>query len=120
MSIQTEHTTQLDAMKEVLLQIQEFMEKELELKNESINRQSKTIDSLLQQREELKRQLIASQNELKDIRQQAEGKKELVNKLLGDIARLQQDVDWYRRTYEERSFWGTIKEKLARKRDVDK
>ncbi|MEW6108498.1 MAG: hypothetical protein AB1632_04910 [Nitrospirota bacterium] len=45
----------------------------------------------------------------------ADGNRQLVNKLLNDIDRLQQDVEWYKRTYESRSFVGTLKEKIKKK-----
>ena len=51
---------------------------------------------------------------LHDCRQNAEGHQQLVNKLLNDISRYQNDLDWYRRTYEKRTFLGVIKEKLLR------
>jgi chromosome segregation ATPase len=45
-----------------------------------------------------------------------EGNRQLVNKLLGDLSKLQNDIEWYKRTYEQRSFLGTVKEKIFRKR----
>jgi len=53
----------------------------------------------------------------REFQETAEGNRQLINKLLGDISKLQNDVDWYRRTYETRSIWGTIMEKLFRKRE---
>ena len=44
-----------------------------------------------------------------------EGNRQLINKLLGDIDRLRQDLDWYERTYEKRSFFGLFHQKLFRK-----
>ena len=44
-----------------------------------------------------------------------EGNRQLINKLLGDIERLRQDLDWYERTYEKRSFFGLFRQKLFRK-----
>lgn len=46
----------------------------------------------------------------------SEGNRQLINKLLGDIERLHQDIDWYKRTYEKRSFLGIIKQKLFDKK----
>jgi peptidoglycan hydrolase CwlO-like protein len=103
------------AINESLLQLRVYMENELQLKNDWLKRQQETIESLLQQRGDYKRQLHATQQELKEALQTTEGKKQLVDKLLGDIARLQQDIEWYKKTYEERSFLGTILEKIKRK-----
>lgn len=52
------------------------------------------------------------QSELETSRQLSDGNRQIVNKLLNDIDRLQQDVSWYKRTYESRSLFGTLKEKL--------
>lgn len=62
---------------------------------------------------ESKNSLILELNEqVAGSRLQAEGSRQLINKLLNDIERLQQDVEWYKRTYETRSLLGTIKQKL--------
>jgi chaperonin cofactor prefoldin len=48
-------------------------------------------------------------------RHQMEGNSQLINKLLGELSKLQNDIEWYKWTYEKRSFLGTIREKLLRK-----
>lgn len=60
--------------------------------------------------------------EIKDLREsldkasrQAEGNSQLINKLLGELSKLQNDIEWYKLTYEKRSLLGTIREKLFRK-----
>ena len=60
--------------------------------------------------------------EIKDLREsldkahrQAEGNSQLINKLLGELSKLQNDIEWYKLTYEKRSLLGTIREKLLRK-----
>lgn len=64
-----------------------------------------------------KNNLILQLNEKVAVCQQnAEGSRQLINKLLNDIERLQQDVEWYKRTYEKRSLLGTIKEKLIERK----
>lgn len=50
--------------------------------------------------------------DLEASRRITEGNRQLVNKLLNDIERLQQDLEWYKRTYESRSLLGTLKEKV--------
>lgn len=49
---------------------------------------------------------------LNDCRTQSEGNRQLINKLITDIDRLQQSIEWYKRTYETRSLLGIIKDKL--------
>jgi hypothetical protein len=53
--------------------------------------------------------------ELDKARHQMEGNSQLINKLLGELSKLQNDIEWYKWTYEKRSFLGTIREKLLRK-----
>ncbi len=57
-------------------------------------------------------------DELDATRHTLEGTRQLVNKLLGDMSKLQNDIEWYKRTYEQRSFLGTIWEKIAKQRKV--
>lgn len=60
-----------------------------------------------------KNNLILQLNDkVADCQQNAEGNRQLINKLLNDIERLQQDVEWYKRTYEKRSLAGVIKDRL--------
>jgi len=79
-------------------------------------------DILIWQQEELKRlhaevldksKTIAElSTQLIECRSQSEGNRQLINKLITDIDKLQQNVDWYKRTYESRSLIGVIKDKL--------
>src|SRR5262245_14570826 len=51
-------------------------------------------------------------DKLAECRSHVEGNRQLINKLITDIDRLQQNVEWYKRTYETRSLFGVIKDKL--------
>lgn len=51
-------------------------------------------------------------SKLNDEAKKNEGNKQLINKLLEDIRRYQNDIDWYRKTYEKRTLLGVLKEKL--------
>jgi phage shock protein A len=80
------------------------------------------IEELIDRLKQLEEQLQKEQNEkeetekiLKDEIRKQEGTKQLINKLLEDIRRYQNDIEWYKRTYETRSFFGTIKEKLLKR-----
>jgi peptidoglycan hydrolase CwlO-like protein len=57
---------------------------------------------------QLKTQLAESQNMLL-------ANQQLFNKLLEDLTKLNNDIDWYKKTYEQRSFLGTVREKLFRR-----
>jgi len=102
-----------DMIRQHLDQIRSFIEIELAEKKETIKEQAAEIEELkkaLQQKDIAISMFEANTREFQDT---AEGNRQLINKLLGDISRLQNDVDWYRRTYEKRSFLGLLKEKLG-------
>jgi septal ring factor EnvC (AmiA/AmiB activator) len=79
-------------------------------------------DFIQWQQDELKRlqsEIVEKNNTITDInikliecRSNSEGNRQLINKLVTDIEKLQQNVDWYKRTYESRSLFGVIKDKL--------
>jgi chromosome segregation ATPase len=84
-----------------------------------ISNKQKIIDSYTSEIKYLRAQLAGKeamvQNlELKISESQlaVEGNRQLVNKLLNDLDRMQQDIEWYKRTYENRSLLGVIKDKL--------
>ena len=70
----------------------------------------------------LRKQANAKDTEIKTLREELEklqhlmeGNRQLINKLIGDLSKLQNDVEWYKRTYEKRSLLGTIREKIFKK-----
>lgn len=71
------------------------------------------IVGLKKQADQKDADLKACRKELEMALYSLEGKTQLINKLAGDIGKLQNDIDWYKRTYEQRSFWGTIREKIS-------
>lgn len=73
-----------------------------------------TIRDLKRENEKKSNENRYLKESLDKARQQAEGNTQLVNKLLGELTKLQNDIDWYKRTYEKRSLLGTIREKLLR------
>jgi hypothetical protein len=94
-------TLEMHSIHERLDQIWLYLEKEIDLKQ-------KTIEGL----EELVGKLEA---QLLECRQTNEGTRQLINKLLNDISNYQKDIEWYKRTYVKRSLPGTIWQKLFRK-----
>ena len=52
---------------------------------------------------------------LEKARLQMEGNTQLINKLLGELSKLQNDIEWYKWTYEKRSLLGTIREKIFKR-----
>jgi phage shock protein A len=104
-------------LEDVLRQVYSHLLSENEHKRER-------IEELIDRLKQLEEQLQKEQNEkeetekiLKDEIRKQEGTKQLINKLLEDIRRYQNDIEWYKRTYERRSLLGTLKEKLKRKKN---
>ena len=88
------------------------------LEKELVGKQ-KTIELYEEEMMRLRKDHLKKDAELKTIKQHmheaqenAEGCRQLVNKLLNDIERMQQDISWYKRTFENRSLMGTVKEKI--------
>lgn len=88
------------------------------LEKELVGKQ-KTIELYEAELKRLRSDQVNKEAELKVVKQQiqeahenAEGSRQLVNKLLNDIERMQQDLSWYKRTFENRSLMGTMKEKI--------
>jgi len=92
--------------------IDQKLEKEISSREDLIRWQQEELKRL--QSEVLEKTNIVSDlnTKLLECRSQSEGSRQLINKLITDIDRLQQNVDWYKRTYESRSLLGVIKDKL--------
>lgn len=109
-----------DTIRQNLDHIRNFIEIELAEKKETIKEQAAAIEELkkLVQQKELAISMFEANTH--EFQKTAEGNRQLINKLLGDISRLQNDIDWFRRTYEKRSFLGLLKEKLGGKSNKKK
>ena len=105
-----------DMIRQNLEHIRSFIEIELAEKKAIIQQQSREIEELKITLQQKNLAIGMFEANAREFQQTAEGNRQLINKLLGDISRLQNDVDWYRRTYETRSIWGTIMEKLFKKK----
>lgn len=100
---------------ESLKNIQHKMEEEIVSKQTIIEgswEEVRTLRRIIQEKDNTIQQL---KNKVEDSQRNMEGNRQLINKLLNDLERMQQDVEWYKRTYESRSLFGTIKEKIFRR-----
>ncbi len=91
---------------------------ETEIKNSLLqikNYLEKTIRELTAVVEKKDAEIIRLQQLADKTKDTMDGNSQLINKLLGDLGKLQNDLDWYKRTYEKRSFLGTIRTKLLKK-----
>lgn len=95
--------------------IDQKLEKEILAKQTTITRQESEIQRLHALVEEKNRVVLETNTKLAECIRNNEGNRQLINKLLGDLDRLAQDIEWYKRTYEKRSLLGTLRQKLFRR-----
>jgi ABC-type transporter Mla subunit MlaD len=99
-------------LEDLLRQLYSHLLSENEYKRERIEeliKRLKDLEAKLAEEQQEKKRLLKT---LSEENKKQEGTKQLINKLLEDIRRYQNDIEWYKRTYETRSLMGTIKEKL--------
>jgi DNA repair exonuclease SbcCD ATPase subunit len=89
-----------------------YLEKENKQKQLIVEAQAAKIEKLKAELERKDEAISLLDAKFGDCVKNSEGNRQLINKLLNDIGHYQNDIDWYKRTYEKRSFWGVIREKL--------
>lgn len=95
-----------------LKNIEQQLQKELAIKQKTIEDSWAEIRNLRGQLETRDELIDALEARIADNQRSIEGNRQLINKLLGDLDRMRQDIEWYKRTYESRSLLGTIKQKI--------
>lgn len=108
--------SKLEDLQQALELIEYKLDTEVQAKQNTIERLELEIQRLHLQIEGKDKIIQETAEKLSDCSSKNEGNRQLINKLLGDIDRLNQDIEWYKRTYEKRSFLGTVKEKLFLKK----
>ena len=88
------------------------LEKEVAIKQQVIEDSQEEILCLRNTLREKDNTITSLQNKILDSQRNVDGNRQLTNKLLNDIERMQQDIDWYKRTFETRSLLGILKDKL--------
>jgi predicted nucleic acid-binding Zn-ribbon protein len=92
--------------------IEQKLEEEITAKQRIIEWQQGELKKLQIEGVEKNSTITELNIKLAECRSHVEGNRQLINKLITDIDRLQQNLDWYKRTYESRSLLGVIKDKL--------
>ena len=105
----------MDDFQQSLEMIEHKLDTEIAAKQNTIDRQEQEIQRLHGLVEEKNKIILEINGKLVECMRNSEGNRQLINKLLNDLERLNQDIEWYKRTYVKRSLLGTIKEKLLRK-----
>lgn len=102
----------LEGIYDSLTQIQKKLEDEVSVKQKTIEASWEEIRNL-RQTMAAKDQTIANlQNQIMECQRNIDGNRQLINKLLNDLERMKQDIEWYKRTYEKRTLFGVIKDRL--------
>ena len=97
---------------DMLESIEQKLDEEIGFKQQTITRQENEIQKLRSVIEEKNSHIKEMTDKVAECRRTSEGNRQLINKLLTDIDRLNQDIEWYKRTYVKRSLFGTIKQKI--------
>lgn len=85
---------------------------EMAARQRTVDLQEQEIKRLHLLLEDKNNLILRLNDKIAECKQNAEGSRQLINKLLNDIERLQQDIEWYKRTYEKRSLAGLIKDRF--------
>lgn len=105
--------TETDAdLHQSIKNIEQQLVKELQLKQEALHEKNSELSMLHFLMEEKNQTVLQLQEKIGECQQNIEGNRQLINKLLNDQARMQQDIEWYKRTYEKRSLLGVIKDRI--------
>ena len=102
-------------LEDLLRQVYSHLLAENEYKRERIEElivRLKDMETKLATEEQEKKQLHKT---ISEENKKQEGTKQLINKLLEDIRRYQNDIEWYKRTYERRSLLGVLRQKFRDK-----
>ena len=109
---QTNDEDKMEDLQQSLDLIEHKLDTEIQAKQNTIDRQEQEIMRLHVLIEKKDKIILETGEKLAECASNNEGNRQLINKLLNDIGRLNQDIEWYKRTYETRSFLGTISEKI--------
>jgi DNA repair ATPase RecN len=101
---------------EKLEQITRYLLQEMDAKQKTIEEQRQEIAQYKAELTARANEIAEQEEKLMQCAEHKEGHRQLINKLLNDIEHFQNDIEWYKRTYERRSFWGVLKEKLRRRK----
>jgi len=101
-----------DELQQSMDMIEQKLDMEIGGKQKTIERQELEIQRLHALLEVQSKSLTDITVQLSECTRKGEGNRQLINKLLNDIDRLNQDIEWYKRTYVKRSLLGVIKDKL--------
>ncbi|MCW3073476.1 MAG: hypothetical protein JWP69_545 [Flaviaesturariibacter sp.] len=95
-----------------LKNIEQYLLTELTIKQKMIDEKKSELAMLHFLVEEKNQAMQQMQSKIVECQQNIEGNRQLINKLLNDQGRMQQDIEWYKRTYETRTIFGLLKDRV--------
>lgn len=116
MQTQVNGAGQISSIQFEITKLRLFLDEELRDKKEVIRQKDNQLSECKQAIAKKDAIIAALEFKLQEQEEQTAGNHQLINKLLGDISKLSNDIDWYQRTYEKRSFLGVVKEKILNKK----
>ena len=102
----------LEDVQQSLELIEHKLDSEILAKQRTIEHQQQEIQRLHLLIEGNDKTILETSEKLAECTNNNEGNRQLINKLLGDIDRLRQDLNWYERTFEKRSLAGVLKDRF--------
>ena len=102
----------LEDVQQSLELIEHKLDSEILAKQRTIEYQQQEIQRLHLLIEGKDKNILEIGEKLAECTNNNEGNRQLINKLLGDIDRLRQDLNWYERTFEKRSLAGVLKDRF--------
>lgn len=99
-----------------LQEVLQLLKTEMESKQQSISFLEKELTLVRKESDEKSILLAKTIQECKNLQSELEGNRQLMNKLLSDLREAQNDLSWYKRTYERRSLAGLFKQFFTAKK----
>ena len=106
--------SKLADLQQSLEMIEHMLDGEVQAKQNTIERLEQEVQRLHLLIEGKDKIILDTSEKLNECLRNNEGNRQLINKLINDIERLNQDINWYKKTYENRSILGILKQKVVR------
>lgn len=110
----------VSSLQQSLELIEHKLDSEVHAKQNTIERLEREIQRLHLVIDEKNRKAEEISQKLNESLRSNEGNRQLINKLINDIERMNQDINWYKKTYENRSLLGVLKQQVVRHNNTRK
>lgn len=108
----TDNTSVLHRIYERIDWLIKYYGSELSQKQQTIQQLQAEVDTLKKTLKDKDGEIVQLESKLHACSSDEEGNRQLINKLLADISKYENDIEWFKRTYEKRSVLGLFKQKF--------